>query len=57
MSGLRRRWHVADTAMKVGAELGLHGLEASRDKMNGWHPGAIELRQARYAGAAAVMAA
>jgi hypothetical protein len=28
---------VADSALEVGAILGLYGLEAIRDSINGWH--------------------
>ena len=43
--------------MKVGAELGLHDLEANRDQVNSWRPGVFHLREAGDTGVAAMSAA
>jgi hypothetical protein len=43
--------------MEVGAILGLHGCEAIRDAINGWHIGVFELRQSGHTGVAALRAA
>jgi hypothetical protein len=43
--------------MEGGAILGLHGLEAIRDAVNGWHIGVTELRQAGHTSVAASRAA
>jgi hypothetical protein len=53
----RRRSDVAGPTMKVGAKLGLHGFEASRDQFNSWHPSVFELRQAGHTRVAALRAA
>jgi hypothetical protein len=50
-AALRRHPDVAGPTMKVGAVLGLHSLEASRDKINSWHPSVFELRQAGHTSA------
>jgi hypothetical protein len=43
--------------MKIGAVLGLHGSEISRDKFNSWHLIMFELRQAGHTNVAALRAA
>ena len=39
--------------MEVGAKLSLDDLEAGSDKMNGWRPGVVKLREANRARVAA----
>jgi hypothetical protein len=43
--------------MKVGAKLGLHGLEASWDAVNGWYLSVIGLGQAYRTSVAALRTA
>ena len=48
---------IAGPAAEVGAILGLHGLEAMRDAIDGWHIGVFELGQTGHASVAALWAA
>jgi hypothetical protein len=54
---LRRHRDIAGPATEIGAVLGLQGLVASRNKINGWRISAFEVRQTGYAGVAALWAA
>lgn len=39
-------WEFTRLAMEVGTKLSLNDLEAGSDKVNGWRPGAVTLREA-----------
>jgi hypothetical protein len=43
--------------MEIGAILGSHGLEASRNKINDWRISAFEVRQTGHTGVAALRTA
>jgi hypothetical protein len=49
--------YIAGPAMEAGAVFGLHGPEAIRNALNGWHLGIVGLRQTCRTGVAAPRAA
>ena len=48
-AALRLYGHVARRAMEVGAVVGLNGLKAIRNNINGWNVGVFVLEQAGHA--------